>query len=142
MIRTAVVLTLALALPAGAFDFFPAPTLEFSQPVDCVVGVDCFIQKYVDHDTSKGWKDFRCGHMTGTGHYGTNFAVPDRFAMEKGVAVAAAAPGKVVWSRDRVSDVGFFPPAGMDCGISTPALHDPPRWRTGGLFLPARRELS
>lgn len=116
MKRTAAVLTFALALPAGAFDFFPAPPVAFSQPVDCVVGLDCFIQKYVDHDMGKGWKDFRCGHMSSNGHDGTDFAIPDKFAMEDGVAVVAAAAGKVIWTRDGVSDIGFFPPPGMDCG--------------------------
>ena len=100
MIRTTAILTLALALPAGAFEFFPAPPFAFSQPVDCVVGVDCFIQKYVDHDLGKGWKDFRGGHMSSDGHEGTDFAIADKFAMESGVPVVAAAPGKVIWSRD------------------------------------------
>jgi hypothetical protein len=77
VIRTAATLTLALALPAGAFDFLAAPPMEFSQPVDCAVGLDCFIQKYVDHDQGKGWKDFRCGHMSSNGHDGTDFAIAD-----------------------------------------------------------------
>jgi hypothetical protein len=116
VIKAAGFLSLALAFPAGAFEFFPAPMMEFSQPVDCIVGTDCFIQKYVDHDSGKGWKDFRCGHMSSNGHDGTDFAIPDKFAMEDGVAVVAAAAGKVISSRDRVSDIGFFPPPGMDCG--------------------------
>jgi hypothetical protein len=36
--------------------------------------------------------------------------------MEDGVAVVAAASGTVIWSRDRLSDTGYFPPAGMECG--------------------------
>jgi hypothetical protein len=108
VIKAAGFLSLALAFPAGAIEFFPAPMMEFSQPVDCIVGTDCFIQKYVDHDSGKGWKDFRCGHMSSNGHDGTDFAIPDKFAMEDGVAVVAAAAGKVISSRDRVSDTGFF----------------------------------
>lgn len=107
MIRTAASLTLALALPAGAF--------QLQQPVACTLGEDCYIQQYFDHDPGTGAKDFTCGPLSYDGHDGTDFALPTRAAMEDGVSVLAAAPGKVVATRDGEPD--FAPVvAGRECG--------------------------
>ncbi|MFM7334330.1 MAG: M23 family metallopeptidase [Tabrizicola sp.] len=107
MIRKTAVLTLALALPAGAF--------ELVLPVDCTLGETCYIQQYFDHDPGPGAKDFTCGPLVYDGHDGTDFALPTRAAMEEGVAVLAAAPGTVTRVRDGVAD--FAPTvAGKECG--------------------------
>ncbi|MGL4321872.1 MAG: M23 family metallopeptidase [Paracoccaceae bacterium] len=107
MIRLAASLSLALASPAGAFDF--------TQPVDCTLGDTCYIQQYFDRDESADARDFTCGPLTYDGHDGTDFALPTRAAMAAGVAVLAAAPGTVKGMRDGVPD---FAPAveGKECG--------------------------
>lgn len=107
MSRTAAVLTLALALPAGAF--------ELEQPVDCTLGDDCFIQQVFDHDPGTGAADFTCGPLSYDGHDGTDFGLPTRAAMEEGVSVLAAAPGKVVATRDGEADFAPVIP-GRECG--------------------------
>jgi murein DD-endopeptidase MepM/ murein hydrolase activator NlpD len=113
MIRSTAALTLALALPAGAFDF--------AQPVACTLGVDCHIQNYFDRDPGPGTLDAGCGHLTYDGHDGTDFALPDLAAMQAGVAVLAAAPGTVRGVRDGMPDILVTDPAappleGRDCG--------------------------
>lgn len=118
MIRTAAILTLALAFPAGAFEFSqPA----FDQPIACTLGVDCHIQSYVDRDPGPGTADVACGHLTYDGHDGTDFALPTLTAMQAGVAVLAAAPGTVRGVRDGMPDIAISDPAatplnGRDCG--------------------------
>lgn len=107
MIRTPVLLSLALALPAGAFDL--------RQPIACTLGEDCYIQQYFDHDPGPGAADFACGPLSYDGHDGTDFALPTRRMMEDGVSVLAAAPGRVVATRDDEAD--FAPVvAGRECG--------------------------
>lgn len=113
MIRHSALLTLALAFPAGAF--------EFSQPIACTLGVDCHIQNYFDRDPSPGTADIACGHLTYDGHDGTDFALPSLAAMQAGVAVLAAAPGTVRGIRDGMPDIAISDPAApplnsRDCG--------------------------
>lgn len=107
MNRSLAILSLALALPAGAFDL--------QQPVDCTLGDDCYIQQYFDHDPGAGVADFTCGPLSYDGHDGTDFALPTRAAMEEGVSVLAAAPGKVVATRDGEADFAPVIP-GRECG--------------------------
>jgi hypothetical protein len=53
--RAALLLILSTsALPASAEVFLLA------QPIDCILGQDCFIQQYVDHDPGPGAMDFTC----------------------------------------------------------------------------------
>lgn len=107
MIRTAAVLSLALACPAGAF--------ELVQPVDCTLGRDCHIQQFFDHDPSSVGTDFTCGPLSNDGHDGTDFNLPTRRAMNAGVAVLAAAHGTVTRVRDGVEDFVPFV-EGKECG--------------------------
>ncbi|MBL9050772.1 MAG: M23 family metallopeptidase [Tabrizicola sp.] len=107
MIRTAACFSLALALPAGAFELF--------LPVDCTLGDTCYIQNYSDHDPGPAASDFTCGPLSYDGHDGTDFALPTRAAMEAGVAVLAAAPGKVLRLRDGVPDFAAATP-NQECG--------------------------
>lgn len=102
MIRGLVLLLLAPA-PAGAFDLiFPA---------DCALGESCFIQQYPDHDPTTGAQDFTCGPLSYDGHDGTDIAVPSVAAMQGGVAVLAAAPGRVKGLRDGMPDIAVSDPA-------------------------------
>lgn len=113
MIRHAAALTLALATPAGAFDF--------AQPIACTLGTDCHVQNYFDRDPGPGTSDVGCGNLTYNGHDGTDFALPDLAAMQAGVDVLAAAPGTVRGIRDGMPDISISDPnapplEGRDCG--------------------------
>ncbi|PLL14127.1 peptidase M24 [Tabrizicola sp. TH137] len=113
MIRQTAALTLALATSAGAF--------ELAQPIACTLGSDCHIQNHFDRDPGPGMADIACGHLTYDGHDGTDFALPDLAAMARGVAVLAAAPGRVTGIRDGMPDIAISDPTapaldGRDCG--------------------------
>lgn len=106
MIRT-LILTLALASPAGAF--------QLAWPAACTLGQTCFIQHYFDHDSGPGTRDYTCGTLTYDGHEGTDIALPNRAAMAAGVDVLAAAAGTVAATRDGIADFEPFA-TGKDCG--------------------------
>ncbi|MEN9409766.1 MAG: hypothetical protein RL216_1740 [Pseudomonadota bacterium] len=113
MIRSLAILTLALASPAGAFDF--------AQPIACTLGTDCHVQNYFDRDPGPGTADVGCGNLTYNGHDGTDFALSNLAAMQAGVDVLAAAPGTVRGIRDGMPDIAISDPAappleGRDCG--------------------------
>jgi hypothetical protein len=74
-------------------------------PLECTLGVNCFVQNYVDHDPGPGYRDFHCGAMTYDGHDGTDFRLPSMEAERAGIAVLAAADGVVKRIRDGVPDV-------------------------------------
>lgn len=96
--RSLGLLLLLAGLPATG-----QPLLE--QPLDCVLGETCYIQKYVDVDTSDGWADYACGNLSNDGHKGTDFALHTIADMAKGVDVLAAADGVVAGTRDGMADV-------------------------------------
>ncbi|WP_376874323.1 M23 family metallopeptidase [Albirhodobacter sp. R86504] len=88
-------------------------------PVDCVLGQSCYIQQYMDHDPTAAVADFAYGDLAYDGHRGTDFALPDLFAMESGVTVTAVAKATVVGVRDDVTDKIYTAEAdlhGQDCG--------------------------
>jgi hypothetical protein len=110
-------------LMVGVMMFLPVAlgTLLFSQPVECRMGQDCWIQNYVDVDPSGQWSDYRCGHLSYDGHKGTDFRLADMKAMKEGVAVLAAADGKVARLRDGMEDITIRDQAagsveGRECG--------------------------
>lgn len=94
----------AWLIALGAFHS-QAADLRFDVPVRCELGRDCFIQNYFDQDPGPGWKDYACGHLSYDGHTGTDFRLRSRRQMEAGVAVVAAAAGRVVALRDGEPDV-------------------------------------
>ncbi len=80
---------------------------------------DCFVLLYPDRDPSAGFKDYRCGNLSYDGHKGTDFAIEDEARMRAGVAVRAAAAGKVLRIRDGVPDRKVNSPdevKGRECG--------------------------
>ncbi len=88
--------------------------IEFSSPCP-----DCFVLLYPDRDSSPNFKDYRCGNLSYDGHTGTDFAVEDEAKMLSGVAVRAAAPGKVLRVRDGVPDrkvTNLAEVKGKECG--------------------------
>lgn len=107
-------ISLALALPAGAF--------ELVQPVDCTLGDTCFVQNYFDHDPGPAVADAFCGPLGYDGHDGTDFAIPTLADMARGVTVRAAAAGTVRAIRDGVPDTQPFP-VGQDCGNGLAITH-------------------
>ena len=112
MTRGAALLTLALALPAGAFELAP---FKLSWPVACTLGDTCHIQQYADHDPGPAASDFTCGPLSYDGHDGTDIALISRAEMAEGIAVLAAAPGTIKGVRDGVADFVPFEP-GRECG--------------------------
>jgi hypothetical protein len=90
-------------------------------PVACGLGQTCFVQNFVDHDSSHAAKDFRCGSRTYDNHDGTDIRLIDTQAERNGTAVLAAAAGRVLRTRDGVSDIsirvaGPTAVAGKECG--------------------------
>ncbi len=115
-------LAAVLAVPAAA----EAPRLV--TPVACTLGEDCFVQNLVDVDPGPEATDFRCTSFTYDGHSGTDFRVPNRVAMERGVAVLSAAPGRVLRVRDGEPDRDFGADQGADvsgreCGNGVVVAH-------------------
>ena len=90
-----------LSSPAGAAE---RPALRLDLPVACDMARLCAVQNYFDHDPGPGARDYACGRLTYDGHQGTDFRVPDLPAMTRGVAVIAAAPGRVRAIRDGMAD--------------------------------------
>jgi hypothetical protein len=78
------------------------------------------IQNYPDHDPSPAARDYRCGSLTYDGHDGTDFRLLTTKAMHAGVAVLAAAGGRVSRVRDGMPDLGLGadrgPMRGRECG--------------------------
>ena len=81
-----------------------ADPFHLTFPLECTMGGDCFVQNYVDHDPSAGYRDFHCGAMTYDGHDGTDFRIPSIKIQKRGVAVLAAADGTVRAIRNSMPD--------------------------------------
>jgi hypothetical protein len=98
-----------------------AAPFTIALPINCEVGSTCFIQNYVDHDSSEKVSDFQCGGRTYNGHDGTDIRLPDMDIQKSGVAVLAAAAGRIMNVRDGMDDVsvrvaGKGSIAGKECG--------------------------
>ncbi|MBC7908686.1 MAG: M23 family metallopeptidase [Rhodospirillaceae bacterium] len=91
-------MTLLLTTPALA----DPPALGL--PLDCVPGETCWVMNYPDTDPSPTTKDFACRARSYDRHDGTDIALRDVAAMTRGVAVRAAAAGKVLQTRDGEPD--------------------------------------
>lgn len=105
--------------PAVADAALDGPRLSF--PVACRIGETCEVQNYVDRDPGPGAKDYRCGSSTYDAHGGVDIRLADLTAQRAGVAVLAAAPGRVSRLRDGVADIsvkaaGAAPATGQECG--------------------------
>jgi len=96
-----------------------APALAF--PLACQIGRTCEIQHYVDRDPGPGVRDYKCGRRSYQAHNGIDIRILDMAAQRAGVAVLAAAPGRVARLRDGVQDISIRAPgapsvAGQQCG--------------------------
>lgn len=104
---------------AAVLAFGPASALaeerpELSLPVDCVPHKTCFIQSYVDIDPGPGVQDFACGGATYDTHNGIDFRVLSAEAAKAGVAVIAAADGRVKATREGMADIFMRDSKGAD----------------------------
>lgn len=98
-------------------------------PLDCIPGQSCFIEDYVDIAPGPAVRDFACGPKARQNHRGTDFALPGMDAMKSGVAVRAAADGRVVGTRDGMADKILTPDetvsvAGRECGNGVRIAHE------------------
>jgi hypothetical protein len=105
-----------------------AESLPLKLPVACEVGRSCFIQNYVDADSSPVAKDYMCGTLTYDNHNGTDFRLSSHKAAHAGIDVTAAAEGRVVRVRDGESDVsvrdnGKEAVRGVECGNGVVIAH-------------------
>ncbi len=78
--------------------------LKLAQPIQCSLGKDCYILRYVDRDPGPESVDVGCGRLTDDEHSGTDFGIADEWLMKQGVPVLASAPGRVLRVRDGVED--------------------------------------
>ena len=108
MRRLFLLASLAMASTAGGAvaeeDASPAHP-RFIWPLACTLGQSCWIQHYVDRDPAGPPRDYTCGSLTYHAHNGTDIRVADMAAQRAGVAVLAAAEGRVLRSRDGQPDV-------------------------------------
>ncbi|MFZ4541261.1 MAG: M23 family metallopeptidase [Rickettsiales bacterium] len=116
------ILIVAMWLPFGAHAF----TIHW--PLACTLGEDCFIQNFVDHDTTRAAHDFVCNANTYDGHDGTDIRLRSLTAMHAGVAVKAVAEGVVVGTRTNVEDISIRAAnapssAGKECGNGVNIQH-------------------
>jgi len=95
--------------------------LQLSLPIECEPGRTCWLVNLVDLDPGPGIVDYKSGRQTYDGHKGTDLAIRDLSVMKKGVAVLAAAPGRVKGVRDGMADInvkiiGLENIKGRECG--------------------------
>ena len=107
----------ALAVPAASGSAAPSLSL----PLACDIGGSCIVQNYVDRDAGPGARDYRCGFLAYDGHKGTDFRVVDRSLYRSGIAVLAAAAGRVRAIRDGMSEGQRVP--GREAGNSVVIDH-------------------
>ena len=99
------ILAFGLFLLAGSH---AADPFTLALPINCEVGSTCFIQNYVDQDSSEKVSDFQCGSRTYNGHDGTDIRLPDTDIQKNGVSVLAAAAGRIMHVRGGMDDVGIY----------------------------------
>lgn len=94
---------------------------RLSLPIDCDLGTTCYVEDYVDLDPGPSLRDYTCGLKSRDGHRGTDIHLLSFEAMEAGVDVLAAAPGRVASLRDGEADRAVTAEtrdeiAGRECG--------------------------
>lgn len=76
-------------------------------PVDCKLGLDCFIQQMPDVDPGHGTLDPLCGQATYQGHSGWDIRLRSLTDIARDVPVVAIADGTVARIRDGIPDQIF-----------------------------------
>lgn len=90
-------------IPTAAAQQTSLPDLVW--PINCTLDKTCWIARYMDRTSGKEHGDYRCGMRTQHNHKGTDIALSDFRAMETGVAVHAAAKGRVLALRNGMPDI-------------------------------------
>ena len=119
---------------AAAIDAEAEEVISLALPIKCQPGLTCFFQNYVDHDASDKVRDYRCGGRSYDGHDGTDIRIRNLEIQRQGVEVLAAAPGRVIGTRNDMEDVsvktaGKAAIAGKECGNGVVIEHES-GWRT------------
>ena len=119
---------------AAAPDARAEEVISLALPVRCQPGLTCFFQNYVDHDASDKARDYRCGGRSYDGHDGTDIRIRNLEIQKQGIEVLAAAPGRVIGTRNDMDDVsvntvGKAAIAGKECGNGAVIEHES-GWRT------------
>jgi hypothetical protein len=96
--RVSLALVLSVLTAPAAF------AAELGAPVQCNLGVDCFVQQFPDMDASGGVIDPFCGIASNDTHDGTDFRILSMVDVQRGVPVVAVGDGKVLRQRDGVPD--------------------------------------
>ena len=114
---------------AAAIDATAEEIISLALPIKCQPGVSCFFQNYVDHDASDKVRDYRCGGRSYNGHDGTDIRIRNLEIQRQGVEVLAAAPGRVLGTRNDMEDVsvktaGKAAIAGKECGNGVVIEHE------------------
>ncbi len=78
-----------------------AQSPRLSVPIACDLGVDCFVQNFVDIDPGGSVRTADCGHASYDGHKGTDFRLLN---VNASADVLASAPGTVKAVRDTMPD--------------------------------------
>lgn len=96
-----IAITMVLCIPERIFAAPPVLAL----PIKCQIGVECYIQNFVDHDKGPGWRDYAGGTLSTNGHGGTDFSLVNQKAMRAGVQVLSASSGIVTATHDGEADI-------------------------------------
>lgn len=108
--------TAATSPPAGTAETDPANPANAANtanpnglafPMDCTLGDDCLIARYVDRGArgDESATDYRCMGATQKNHKGVDIALRHLGMMETGVDVLAVADGTILRRRDGVADI-------------------------------------
>ena len=77
---------------------------SFSNPVQCNLGENCWVQNLVDFDNGPAHSDPFCGPATYNGHKGTDIRVATIGELQAGIPVRAMADGIVLGLRNTMPD--------------------------------------
>jgi len=127
--KSAAAAPLLIALVWGGSSIARAPDApRLGLPIACVPGQTCEIQNYVDRDPSPAARDYLCRSRTYERHTGLDIRLPDMAAQRRGVAVLAAADGRVLRLRDgepdqSVHERGGQAVQGQECGNGIVIAH-------------------
>ncbi|MET4276243.1 MULTISPECIES: M23 family metallopeptidase [unclassified Bradyrhizobium] len=110
---------LSAAIPPASADDQLSPNLGL--PVDCRLGVDCFVQQMPDVDPSDQALDPLCGNATYQGHDGWDIRIRALKDIDRQTPVIATADGTVARVRDGIPDRIYDraqdkDTAGKECG--------------------------
>ncbi len=98
-------LTLFAALTLAPTAHAKPKTPQFTFPIECALGTDCWAVNYVDtNPATNSAQDHTCGARTYEAHKGTDFALRNHATMQEGVNILAAMDGKIMRFRDSETD--------------------------------------